>query len=74
MKHTLTTLAALIAMSGTALAQTPQAPAKPAKPAKPPQAASAPAVSREPSGDEELAIAALEGLMAQPSERALPIL
>ena len=29
---------------------------------------------RAPTDDEELAIAALEGLMAQPSERALPIL
>lgn len=75
MKHTLTTLAALIAMSGAALAQTPAE--KPAKPAKPPQAASAPASrakAGEPGGDEELAIAALEGLMAQPAERALPIL
>ncbi len=75
MKHTLTTLAALIAMSGAALAQTPAE--KPATPAKPPQAASAPASrakAGEPGGDEELAIAALEGLMAQPAERALPIL
>jgi|SRR5688572_2014013 len=32
------------------------------------------AQDRAPTGDEELAIAALEGLMAQPSDRALPIL
>ena len=29
---------------------------------------------RAPTADEELAVAALEGLMAQPSDRALPIL
>ena len=84
MKHALTTLAALIAMSGVALAQAP--PDKQPKAAKPPQAASkplpaskpapapAPAKDRESSGDEELALAALEGLMVQPPERALPII
>src|SRR5690242_14031498 len=29
---------------------------------------------RAPTGDEELALAALEGLLAQPGERALPII
>jgi len=84
MKHALTTLAALVAMSGVALAQAP--PDKQPKAAKPPQAASkplpaskpapapAPAKDRESSGDEELALAALEGLMVQPPERALPII
>ena len=37
-------------------------------------AAPKPAEERAPTENEELAIAALEGLMAQPSERALPIL
>ena len=82
MKHVLTTFVALVAVSGAALAQAPQVPdkqpkaAKPAQPAKPAQAAkpAAPAKDRESSSDDDLALAALEGLMAQPSERALPIL
>ncbi|HEU4778681.1 MAG TPA: HEAT repeat domain-containing protein [Steroidobacteraceae bacterium] len=49
MRYLLTILAALLALGGTASAQTPTA-------------------------DEELALAALEGLMAQPGERALPII
>ena len=57
---TLATLSAAVALSGTAIAQTP--------PAKPAQA------ERPSGGDEELALAALEGLMAQSSERALPII
>src|SRR6185436_2847472 len=103
MKHALTTLAALIAVSGTALAQTPAAPPKPpAAPAKPAKAievekaankaykdaekASKSAYKvdramrhaddsdREPTDEEALALAALEGLMAQPGDRALPII
>ena len=35
---------------------------------------SKPAAERAPNADEELAVAALEGLMAQPPERALPII
>jgi HEAT repeat protein len=79
MKHTLTTLIAVLALGGTAMAQTPApAPTAPkkapaAKPAQPPQAPMD-AEDRDPTDDESLAIAALEGLMAQPSERALPIL
>src|SRR5688572_7335116 len=57
---TLATLSAAVALSGTAIAQTP--------PAKPAQA------ERPSGGDEELALAALEGLMSQSSERALPII
>ena len=77
MNHTLTTLVAALALCGTAIAQAPTAPARPATPAKAP-AKPAPAVAadhddREPNEDEELALAALEGLMAQPGDRALPI-
>jgi HEAT repeat protein len=36
--------------------------------------AAKPTADRAPTGDEELALAALEGLMAQPGERALPII
>lgn len=57
---TLATLSAAVALSGTAIAQAP--------PAKPAQA------ERPSGGDEELALAALEGLMAQSSDRALPII
>ncbi len=75
MKFSLTTMAALaiMAMGGAALAQTPAAPPKPPKLPKPPAAATSPAADRGPTGDEELALAALEGLMSQSSERALPI-
>jgi HEAT repeat protein len=80
MKHVLTTLAAVLALSGVALAQSPTAPAKPVAPVAPVKPPAAPARSadrdddREPTADEELALAALEGLMAQPGERALPII
>ena len=71
-------LVALLAASGMALAQTPPKPAKPAKPAVPAlpavPAATQRAADRAPTPDEELALAALEGLMAQPGDRALPII
>jgi len=68
-------LVALLALSGAATAATPPAPAAPALPALPavPAAAAAKA-DRAPTADEELALAALEGLMAQPGDRALPII
>jgi HEAT repeat protein len=59
MKHALTILATL-AIAGPAFSQSP-APVKVA-------------AERAPTSDEDLALAALEGLMAQPSARALPIL
>jgi HEAT repeat protein len=81
MNHTLTTLVAALALSGAAIAQAPTTPARPAAPARTPSAPAkpAPAVAadhedREPTADEELALAALEGLMAQPGDRALPII
>lgn len=67
MNHVLTTLAAL-AMCGTALAQTPAPSPAPAQRERPRPVPSA------PTGDEDLALAALEGLMSQPGERALPII
>lgn len=69
MKATLTTAIAAILMSGAALAQSPPTP--PGPPPKPPRA---PAAERAPTSDEQLALAALEGLMVQPAERALPII
>jgi HEAT repeat protein len=60
MRSILTTLAAL-AICGAASAQAP-APTK------------ATQSERTPAGDEDLALAALEGLMSQSSERALPII
>ena len=54
-----TMLVALL-LVGTAYAQAPKE--------------SKPAVERAPNADEELALAAMEGLMAQPPERALPII
>ena len=42
--------------------------------AQTPPAAVKVAAERAPTNDEELALAALEGLMAQPAERALPII
>jgi HEAT repeat protein len=57
---TLATLSAAVALSGTAVAQAPPARAAQAE--------------RAPGGDEDLALAALEGLMSQSSERALPII
>jgi len=86
MKHAFTTLIAVLAVSGTAFGQAPPAPARPPAPAKPPAAAGAnkpdkpkatKAVEREdrePNADEELALAALESLMAQSDDRALPII
>jgi HEAT repeat protein len=71
MRFIIPTMVALF-MAGTALAQTPAKPAKPARPAVPAQ--SSQAVERAPTDDEELALAAMEGLIAQPPERALPII
>jgi HEAT repeat protein len=65
MKLRLAILTALLSMSGATHAQGPTVD-KTVKVIK--------VADREPNGDEELALAALEGLMAQPSERALPIL
>jgi hypothetical protein len=62
MRFRITMLAALL-MAGATYAQAP----KESKESKP-------AVERAPSADEELALAAMEGLMAQPPERALPII
>jgi HEAT repeat protein len=59
MKFVIPTLVALMMVS-TAHAKTPPEPQ--------------PAVERAPNGDEELALAAMEGLMAQSPERALPII
>jgi HEAT repeat protein len=79
MNH-LTSLIAVLALNGPAFAQGPTTPVKPPTPARPaPMAPARPVLNdaddaREPSADEELALAALEGLMAQPGERALPIL
>lgn len=56
-----TTLLAMLALGGTAYAQNPPAAIKVA-------------AERAPTHDEDLALAALEGLMSQPNERALPIL
>lgn len=74
MKHTLITLIAAFALGGTAIAQTP-----PVAPKKPPAVkaahqASADKGDRKLTEDEDLAITALEGLMTQPGERALPII
>jgi HEAT repeat protein len=83
MKHTLTTLVAALAVSGVAIAQAPPTPAQPPAAVKstPPQirmaetdATARDAEERAPTSDEELALAALEGLMAQPGNRALPII
>lgn len=59
MRINLTIPLALLAISGPMYAQTPVTLA---------------AAERAPNYDEELALAALEGLMAQPGERALPII
>jgi HEAT repeat protein len=71
MKFVIPTLVALL-MVGTTVAQTPTKPAQAAKPAK--AAKPAQAAERAPSDEEQLALAALEGLMAQSPERALPII
>ena len=68
MRFILTTMAALLSLSSTAYAQTPPA-STPAAGREHPNNA-----DRAPTADEELALAALEGLMAQPGERALPII
>jgi HEAT repeat protein len=76
MRFAISTLAALL-MVGTTFAQVPAKPARPAlpaQPAKPAQAARPAEVERAPNADEELALAAMEGLMAQSPERALPII
>jgi len=79
MNHALTTMIAVLALNGTAVAQAPTVPAKPVAPAAPVRPPSAVTVvnrddEREPTENEELALAALEGLMAQPGDRALPII
>ena len=63
--------AAILAICGTASAQDPGTVKAPKEP-KAPKAMTV--ADRAPSGDEELALAALEGLLAQPGDRALPIL
>jgi HEAT repeat protein len=68
MRFILTTMTALLAMSSVAFAQTPPA-STPVAGREPPNN-----TDRAPTADEELALAALEGLMAQPGERALPII
>src|SRR5688500_8983661 len=65
MKRIPTLLVALL-MAGMAVAQEPAKTQKTQKTHKP--------AERAPTGDEELALAALEGLMGQPAERALPII
>jgi HEAT repeat protein len=65
MRFKLTTLAAaMLLVGGTAGAQAPLMLG----------AIAASGAEREPTNDEELALAALEGLLAQPGDRALPIL
>ena len=74
MKFATATLVALL-MVGTTFAQAPTKPAKPARPAMPAMPAMpAQSAERAPTDDEELALAAMEGLMAQAPERALPII
>jgi len=74
MKFAIATLVALL-MVGTTFAQAPTKPAKPAMPAMPAiPAQTAQSADRAPTDDEELALAAMEGLMAQSPERALPII
>jgi len=68
MRYILTILIVSLTVSATATAQTPPAPAKTAERERPNRA------ERAPTDDEQLALAALEGLMAQPGERALPII
>jgi len=74
MKSAIATLVALLVV-GTTFAQAPTKPAKPARPAMPAVPAQpAQSADRAPTEDEELALAAMEGLMAQAPERALPII
>jgi len=72
----LLTTSILFMMCGAANAQTPPAPSRPAVPAVAPLEVRGHAgrYGRAPTEDEELALAALEGLMAQPCDRALPII
>jgi HEAT repeat protein len=78
MKLRLEILAAMLSMSSVVHAQSAPSVPKEAKAIKEvnaiKEAKAIKVADREPTGDEELALAALEGLMAQPSERALPIL
>lgn len=82
MKFSMTIPVALLALggsSGLALAQVPPTPAtRPVAPTRPtapiPPAGPKQEKTRAPTPDEELALAALEGLMMQPPERALPII
>lgn len=77
MKFSLMSLSVLLAMSGVAHAQAPSQADKAAKASKAANAAgavNATQANRGTSEDEELALAALEGLMAQSGDRALPIL
>ena len=74
MKSVIATLVALLVVS-TTFAQAPSKPAKPARPAMPAVPAQpTQSADRAPTDDEELALAAMEGLMAQAPERALPII
>lgn len=75
------TALALLAAGAAQAQNTSPAPAKPATRAEKPVRAEKPErperperEERAPTEDESLAIAALEGLMAQPPERALPVL
>jgi HEAT repeat protein len=58
MNRSLISLAVMLAIGGTVQAQSP----------------ASPPAERNASADEDLAIAALEGLMSQPPERALPLI
>jgi HEAT repeat protein len=81
MRFAITILAAFL-MAGTAFAQKPTPPEKaaakvdkaPAKADKAVAKANKSDGERAPTDDEELALAAMEGLMAQPAERSLPII
>jgi hypothetical protein len=73
MRHALTTLAGL-AICSFANAQTPPASAPVVVREKTIKVERAEKSDRAPTPDEDLALAALEGLMAQPPERALPII
>jgi HEAT repeat protein len=72
MKLRLAILAAMLSTGSVVHAQSATSIPKEAKAVK--EAKAIKVADREPTGDEELALAALEGLMAQPSERAVPIL
>ena len=78
MNHTLTTLIAVLALNGVASAQAPSPPPKVKAAANANVNVNVNANKnnndRDPSADEELALAALEGLMAQRGDRALPII